>query len=277
MVGARTPARGWWHLAGDGKAGYAGDGGPARRAELDDSSGMAVADNGTVYVADTGNNRVRAISPKGAITTVAGNGHAGAREGGSPAVRGGVASPKAVALGSKGQVHIADSNGVQVVSPNGILTTVVATPRISVNGKTIAFTPNAIAVGRSGGLYASDFTLKLLIEFTPTGHAVHSWPIYVTPAGMATAPDGSVVVGNYETFSVDQVIDGQPSTLVTFTRNSLPGPTGTFRPSGIEVSRTGLVYSVTDGVNGGTTRPALVAIKGSDHVQLLPTGSGTSH
>lgn len=268
----RTPSGTLTVVVGTGKAGYTGNRGPARRAKLDDPSGMAVAANGTIYIADTGNNRIRAISPKGIITTVAGNGRVGARGVGGPAVRAEVPGPKAVALGSKGQLYIADTNGVQVVSRKGVLTTVVATPRISLNGKTIAFTPNAIAVSRLGDLYVSDSTLKLLIAFTPTGHAVHSWQIYVTPAGMATARDGSVVVGNYGALSVNQIVDGQLSTLVTFTRNSIPDLTGTFRPSGIAVNRTGLIYSVTDGVNGGTTRPALVAINSSGHVQLLPTG-----
>lgn len=214
----RAPSGTLTVVAGNGKAGYAGDGGAGRRAELDDPSGMAVAANGTIYVADTGNNRVRAISPKGIITTVAGNGKAGSRGVGRPAVRAAVAGPNAVALGSKGQLYIADTNGVQVVSPKGVLTTVVTTPRISINGRTIAFTANAIAVSSSGDLYVSDFALKLLIEFTPEGHAVQTWSIYVTPAGMATAPDGSVVVGNYEAFSVSQMVDGQLSTLVSASR-----------------------------------------------------------
>lgn len=61
-------------VAGTGAAGFSGDGGPAVKAKLDTPNGMAVAPDGTIYVADTDNNRVRAISPSGMISTVAGNG-----------------------------------------------------------------------------------------------------------------------------------------------------------------------------------------------------------
>lgn len=50
-------------LAGTGKAGFSGDGGPARRAQLNDPAGMTIAEDGTLYFADQANNRVRAISP----------------------------------------------------------------------------------------------------------------------------------------------------------------------------------------------------------------------
>ena len=55
--------------------GYSGDGGPAVKAELDRPEGMAFAADGTLYFADEGNGRVRAISPSGNITTVVGSGN----------------------------------------------------------------------------------------------------------------------------------------------------------------------------------------------------------
>lgn len=61
-------------LAGTGEAGFSGDGGPATEARLDQPYGLAVAPEGTVYVADRGNFRVRRISPAGVIDTIAGDG-----------------------------------------------------------------------------------------------------------------------------------------------------------------------------------------------------------
>jgi sugar lactone lactonase YvrE len=61
-------------VAGTGVKGFAGDGGPARRAALDNATGIAVAADGTLYLGDTGNHRLRAVSPAGVINTVAGNG-----------------------------------------------------------------------------------------------------------------------------------------------------------------------------------------------------------
>ena len=63
-------------VAGDGRRGFSGDGGPAINAEIaiNYQSGLAVAPNGTVYFADGGNGRVREILPNGIIKTVAGGG-----------------------------------------------------------------------------------------------------------------------------------------------------------------------------------------------------------
>jgi len=59
-------------IAGNGKAGFSGDGGRGTRAQLSIPSGVAVDAKGNVYIADTSNNRVRKVSPGGTITTFAG-------------------------------------------------------------------------------------------------------------------------------------------------------------------------------------------------------------
>src|SRR4051812_7976519 len=61
-------------LAGTGVAGYGGDNGPASAAKLDKPAGLALDGAGNLYVADSGNNRVRRISTSGTITTIAGTG-----------------------------------------------------------------------------------------------------------------------------------------------------------------------------------------------------------
>ena len=63
-------------VAGDGRQGSAGDGGPATKAELrlTGFSGIVVSSTGTLYIGDSGNSRVRAVTPDGNIETVAGNG-----------------------------------------------------------------------------------------------------------------------------------------------------------------------------------------------------------
>ena len=63
--------------AGLGNGAYSGDGGPADEARLDNPLGMGVDAQGSVYVADSGNHRIRCVTPKGVTTTFAGSGTEG--------------------------------------------------------------------------------------------------------------------------------------------------------------------------------------------------------
>ncbi len=71
-------------FAGTGKQGYSGDGGPAINAEFNSPYGVAIDEEGNVYVSDNGNGRIRKISKKGTITTIAGNGKSGNGKGTDP-------------------------------------------------------------------------------------------------------------------------------------------------------------------------------------------------
>lgn len=112
------------------KRGSAGDGGPATSAHLDRPSGVAVASNGNVYIADTGNNVIRVIYPNGTINTFAGTitsvGYSGDGGAATSALLNG---PTSVAIASNGSIYIADNgnNAIRIVSPSGIITTLAGT------------------------------------------------------------------------------------------------------------------------------------------------------
>jgi glucose/arabinose dehydrogenase len=95
---------------------------------------------------------------------------------------------------------------------------------------------------------------------------------YVTRAGLAPGLDGTVVVGDYGAFAVDRVTGSSVSTVASFVPGGIPGLRGTFRPSGVAVAPNGEIYATTDGVNGGTNVPALVAIEADGQVHLLNKG-----
>jgi hypothetical protein len=113
-------------VAGDGKTGYSGDGGPAvdARLALDADSGVAVSADGTLDIADSGNDRVRAVLPDGTIQTVAGGGHVAlsttrpvpARDASLNEPNGSVAG---MAIGPDDELYFAINSGVYRLAPNG--------------------------------------------------------------------------------------------------------------------------------------------------------------
>jgi hypothetical protein len=114
--------------AGNGTAGYAGDGGPAISAQFNGAGGMVFDSAGNLYIADYWNYRIRKINAAtGIITTVAGTGVSGYSGDGGPATSAKLVSPNGVALDVAGNLYIADYAGGtirKVAAATGIITTV---------------------------------------------------------------------------------------------------------------------------------------------------------
>jgi O-antigen biosynthesis protein len=147
-------------VAGDGRAGNGddvGDGGPAASAQLARPTGLAVAHNGDLYIADTGHHRIRRISAtSGIISTIAGDGVPGLSGDGALAFGARVAAPMGLSLasGERGLfVYVADTgnNRVRVIDPTGRIST-VRSPRLLIAPTRIAYHP-------AGWLYVKDASL----------------------------------------------------------------------------------------------------------------------
>ena len=94
-----------YHIGGTGETGYTGDGGPAKTAKLAGPKGIAVAPDGSLYLADTENHAIRRIDLKsGTITTVLGDGK-----------RGALARPHGIFVAADGKVYVADSENHRVL------------------------------------------------------------------------------------------------------------------------------------------------------------------
>lgn len=102
-------------VAGTGRKGLTGDGGPALDATFDGPKEMAVDKEGNVFIVDTENHAIRRIDAKtGTITTAAGNGQRGGEGDGGPAVKGRLDRPHGVAVGPDGSIFIGDTGNNRV-------------------------------------------------------------------------------------------------------------------------------------------------------------------
>jgi sugar lactone lactonase YvrE len=100
-------------IVGNGSVGFSGDGGPALSAQLDAPAGVRLS-RGSIYFADTINNRIRKVDASGIITTVAGNGTAGFSGDGGPATSANLNSPLAIGLDRNGDLLIADTGNSRI-------------------------------------------------------------------------------------------------------------------------------------------------------------------
>lgn len=137
----QTPSGVLTTLAGMVSAGFAGDGGPAIDAQFNSPSALAVDAAGNLFIADTGNNRIRRISAAdGRIATIAGSGGAGVA--GSfcgdqtAATSACLNQPKGVAVDPSGEVFIADTNNQRIreISTSGVIVTIAGNGTAGFNG-----------------------------------------------------------------------------------------------------------------------------------------------
>ena len=178
-------------IAGNSRAGFSGDGGPAVEAQLNAPAGLAIDFAGDIFIADSANNVVREVTPDGIIHTVAGNGSPGVP--GSlgdfgPATQANLHTPSGVAVDSSGDLFIADSadNSIREVTPDGNISTFAGNGYPGYAGDTGApfsaalWAPQDVAVGSNGIIYIAD-----------TGNAV----IRAVSQGIINTVAGNTTVG----------------------------------------------------------------------------------
>ena len=162
-------------VAGNGTAGYSGDGGAATSATINAVYGLAVNNSGsTVTIADTYNAVIRQFTVGGKISTVAGGGGVGWCGDAGPATSACLYYPYGVALTSSGTVYIADTynnrlrqfvvgGSINTLAGNG--STVIPTPVSSLppNG-VVLYNPYAVTADPSGNVFVSDSANSMLRE-----------------------------------------------------------------------------------------------------------------
>lgn len=248
-------------VAGNGTAGSGGDGGPAVKAQLDDPTGVATSLTGTLYISDSGNNKVRQVVNvttinSDTITTVAGTGARGFSGDGGPAKSAKLAGPTGVAVDAGGDIFIADTlnNRVREVTPNGIIKTVAGDGKCRPfflegnGGKATSASlcaPTGVSVDSAGDLYISDTahnevrmvnTSGVISDFAGNGLClpVNNSAVAATstslcgPTGVAAATTGTVFVADTGHAEVRDVKSG---VIHDFAGKGVPGYCGDGGPA----------------------------------------------
>jgi hypothetical protein len=150
-------------IAGNGTKGYSGDQGPAASAELSAPYALAFDPQGHLYIADSGNNRIREVIA-GTISTVVGTGTQGYAGDGGPAAQAEMYAPAGLAFDPAGNLYIADTQNNRVRKVvQGVINTVFGNGAGKYGGDGTAadqagdFGPYSVLVGPTGELYISDY------------------------------------------------------------------------------------------------------------------------
>jgi streptogramin lyase len=175
---------------------FGGDGGPATRADVNNPQGLATGPDGSLYLADTHNNRIRRITPDGVISTFAGTGEPAEKGDGGPAVDAALLEPTGIAVHDDGTVYVTSPIGgtIRRIDPAGTITTLIRfaasphegrrateVPVENITGITVDGAGRPSVVVNQNQLHSVDEAGRLHVESVSGSHVV-------------TGPDGSTYV-----------------------------------------------------------------------------------
>jgi sugar lactone lactonase YvrE len=195
-------------------------------ARFNDPSGVAVDSSGNIYVADSGNNTIRMVTPAGYVTTIAGlAGSSGSADGNGNGAR--FDAPSGVAVDSSGDIFVADTGNdtIREISPALAVSTIAGAAGQVENMDGIAANarfdmPGDIAIDGSGVLYIADTDNNTVRRFV-TG-------IVSAPTGTVTAsaPSSPIVAGTAVTMSVSVPTAAAATLQWQLNGVAIPGATG---------------------------------------------------
>ena len=214
-------------LAGGGE-GFADGAGAS--ASFNTPSALAFGPDGNLYVADTGNNRIRKITPEGVVSTVAGDGTAGYVDG--PAAQARFNGPIGLAVSGGGDIYVADTYNdvIRMITTEGQVTTIAGggTPGYADGEQKVALfdTPSGIIVVEDRSLIVADTGNRCLRKVTAEGN-VTTLPVsgeeLSEPVGLAFSHDHFLYVTDLDRARVVQIA---PDGVARVIAGQLNQPTG---------------------------------------------------
>jgi uncharacterized protein (TIGR03437 family) len=238
-------------FAGNGTAGYSGDGGPAAQAMLNDPKGIAFDSQGDLIIADHTNNVLRLVNPAGDISTLAGNGTKASTGNGGPALAASLSHPFAVATDSAGDIFLIEAPGTTVrqISPDGIISLAAGNGQNGFGGdggpapEASFGNADGLAVDSSGNLYIADNENNRVREVLTTAATASAKPSSLsflgTSGGVATNPQVIALASNLTGLQLAASTDSPwiqvPSTIaysqgsISISANPANLPPGTYQ------------------------------------------------
>ena len=191
--------------AGNGAPGDAGDGGPARLAQLNQPSACALDSAGNLFIADTFSHRIRKVDLSGAISTVAGTGAAGFSGDEGAAIAGSINAPRGVVVDDNGDIFIADTgnNRIREVTPDGVIHSIAGQAGAGFSGdggpavSARINAPSGLLLDGAGDLYFADTGNNRVRRLVPEA-APPPEPLILPPLSAVSAAsllDGPVAPG----------------------------------------------------------------------------------
>jgi DNA-binding beta-propeller fold protein YncE len=234
-------------VAGNGQ-GFAD--GTGQAARFSTPSGIAVDSAGILYVADTGNNAIRRITPDGVTTTLAGDGLAGYRDG--PGAQARFNGPVGVDVDPGGRVIVADTynDRVRAIAADGTVSTIAGSGLPgAIDGLAVHSqfdTPCGVVIDPSGRIHVADTGSGLLRMIDPTGdvstHALSFPEGFSRPTGIALGAGGAIYLTDGRGRIVEVSPDGTTRTIAGSTPGFADGPGDAARfrsPAGIAATGPG--------------------------------------
>ncbi|MGH7441957.1 MAG: hypothetical protein ACREKE_04705, partial [bacterium] len=197
---------------------FSGDGGPATSATLGFPLGVAVDAAGNLYIADTGNGRIRKVNTAGTISTVAGNGNGSMLGNGGPATSAQLANPHDVAVDSAGNIYVSDTanNAIRKITVGRVVTTLAGLPgtagNADGNGPDARFWgPQGLSVDSAGNIYVADTGNNAIRKISPMG-VVSTVPLSTdktlslnSPGGVAVDANGNVYIADTDNHCIRKI------------------------------------------------------------------------
>lgn len=271
---------------GNHSGSFSGDGGLAINAGLWNPIDIVFDTAGNLYFSDSGNHRLRKITPAGIISTIAGSGVSGLDLGSfggdnGPATSANLSNPGGLAFDSAGNLYVGDfnNNRVRKISTSGIITTVAGNGAADYTGDCVAATssgmrPHGVTFDAQGNMYIPDYqnnrVRKIAIGVCDTTPPQIT-PIVVGTLGSNEWYRGAVTIG-WDLF------DGEsPITSSTGCGNvALPANTANFSVTCTATSKGGTA-SVSKTIKVDSTAPMLAPTVTPNPLMLGATGTVTSN